>query len=148
MRFSEVFALRKKVGVNGRPYTNWEAAFDAPLRDYVAFVYRITLEDSSTYIGKKKLWVNGQSRPPSSYPRKQFKMSDWEKYRTSSEEVSAAILGGAYKAEIIYWVPSWSMAGLREIQYILNEWDLRPETSLNHQIDLPMLNRKHYLANI
>ena len=152
MKFSEYLkANPQATRSNAKQQTKWQLAegvADVELNDYVAFIYRITLNDGKVYIGRKKLHVGAGAKPPSEYPRKTFKMSDWLVYCTSSVVVSGRVKNGSYlKAEIIYWSKSWSISALHESMFILNEWENDPKNSWNFQLEIPMLNRENYLRS-
>ena len=88
MKFSKcILDNPQSTRLNAKQLTGWQLADgveDAELTDYVAFIYRITLKDGSTYCGRKKLWRLAGPKAPSLYPKKKFNMSDWLFYNTSS----------------------------------------------------------------
>lgn len=70
-------------------YGHWISDVDFDPKDYIGFVYILTMGDGRKYIGAKKFWKT-LKRPPSSYsraPKKPFVESDWRAYRSSSKYI-------------------------------------------------------------
>lgn len=114
--------------------------------DYHSFVYRITIGQYS-YYGKKKFHVKAD-KPPVEYKRKQFKQSDWRKYKSSSTTVKQMILdtNDTVKYEIVSLTRSEAETLLIEFKFITA--NLNDPNLLNKSLALPMLGidqyRKYY----
>lgn len=88
------------------------------LAKYIGFVYIITFDDGSRYIGAKKIWKR-LTRPPVDFkrgPKKGFEQSDWRTYTSSSNVVNDKISEGINPSEylIVGFYDTWGKTLLAE----------------------------------
>lgn len=88
------------------------------LAKYIGFVYIITFDDGSRYIGAKKIWKR-LTRPPVDFkrgPKKGFEQSDWRTYTSSSNVVNDKISEGVNPSEylIVGFYDTWGKTLLAE----------------------------------
>lgn len=98
-----------------------------------AFIYKITLEDGSWYLGKKYMWkpnyTSGINKGKSKgqYP--------WQSYVSSSKEVKALIKSGMnYKKEILYFTYSRAETTYMETREILCSGALTDSNCKNYWV--------------
>lgn len=110
------------------------------LSKYIGFVYVISFEDGTKYIGAKKIWKR-IVKPPMTFkrgPRKGFEQSDWRTYTSSSNEVNNKIENGIHPSQylIVGFYDSWGKTLFAEalLQLRLNIFANR-DVWLNYQVD-------------
>ena len=98
-----------------------------------AFIYKITLEDGSWYVGKKYLFKPNYT---SGAKKGQSKgMYPWQSYVSSSKEVKALIKSGMkYKKEILYFTFSRAETTYMETREILCSGALTDSNCRNYWV--------------
>lgn len=84
---------------------------EVDLGKYIGFVYVMSFEDGSKYIGAKKIWKR-ITKPPCTFkrgPNKGFEQSNWRDYTSSSNVVNEMIDNGIEPSEylIVGFYDSW-----------------------------------------
>lgn len=84
---------------------------DIDLSKYIGFVYVMSFDDGTKYVGAKKIWKR-IAKPPCEFkrgPRKGYEQSDWRDYTSSSNEVNWKIEQGILPSEylIVGFYDSW-----------------------------------------
>ena len=105
-----------------------------------AFIYMITFEDGSFYVGKKYMWkpnyTSGVNKGKSKgcYP--------WQSYNSSSKEVKELIKSGLkYKKEILYFTYSKAETTYKETKEILCNSYLTNPKCLNYWVKATIFSR-------
>lgn len=110
------------------------------LAKYIGFVYVMSFDNGTKYIGAKKIWKRIKN-PPNTFkrgPQKGFEQSDWRTYQSSSNEVNYMIENGHKPVQylIVGFYETWGMALMAEafLQFNVNIF-MNRDIWLNGQID-------------
>lgn len=132
------------------------------LNNYIGFVYVMTFDDGTKYVGAKKIWQRIKKAPCTFKrgPHKGFSQSEWKKYTSSSQTVHDKIMSGQKPTEylIIGFYDTWGKTLMAEMLVQVYANIFVGDMWLNHRIDGTFLsscydetvekNTRKYLAHL
>ncbi|CAL9972639.1 homing endonuclease [Vibrio phage D480] len=118
-------------------YGHWVCEFEIDPKQYLGFVYVLTMSNGKKYIGAKKIWVS-MKRTPASYkklPKKPFRESNWRSYTSSSKHVNEMHAQGIVIDEfrIVSCHDSWGKTLFAEAMLQIELDAVRSDVYLNKQ---------------
>ncbi len=118
-------------------YGHWVSEFEIDAKQYLGFVYVLTMSNGKKYIGAKKMWVS-MKRTPASYkkaPKKPFRESNWRSYTSSSKHVNEMHSQGIVISEfkIVSCHDTWGKTLFAEAMLQIELDAIRSDLYLNKQ---------------